>query len=74
VFSDLLRTRFGLFLAQLGTRVLSRSSIAQIDGPLSVKAARTVEEYHRLFREAELAVPTLRRAWPERICVMWSHS
>ena len=74
VFSDLLRTRLGLFLAQLGTRVLSRSSIAQIDGPLSVKAARTVEEYHRLFREAELAVPTLRRAWPERICVMWSHS
>ena len=74
VFSDLLRTRLGLFLAQLGTRVLSRSLIAQIDGPLSVRAARTVEEYHRLFREAELPAPTLRRRWPERIYVTWSHS
>ncbi|MDG1991422.1 MAG: methyltransferase domain-containing protein [Pirellulales bacterium] len=74
VFSDLLRTRLGLFLAQLGTRVLSRSSIAQIDGPLSVRAARTVEEYHRLFREAQLPDPTLQRAWPERVCVTWSHS
>lgn len=74
VFSDLLRTRLGLFLAKLGTRVLSRSSVAQIDGPLSVRAARTIEEYHRLFREAELSDPTLRRAWPERVCATWCHS
>ncbi|MGI9447111.1 MAG: methyltransferase [Pirellulales bacterium] len=74
VFSDLLRTRLGLFLAQLGTRLLSRSSVAHIDGPLSVRAARTIEEYHHLFRKAQLPDPTLRRVWPERVCVTWSHS
>ncbi len=73
VFSDLLRTRLGLFLAHLGTRALSRSSIAQIDGPLSVRAARTVNEYRRLFEEAHLLEPTLQRLWPERVCVTWKH-
>ena len=73
VFSDLLRTRVGLFLAQLGTRVLSRSSVARIDGPLSVKAARTIKEYKHLFEEAGLLEPVLQRAWPERVCVTWNH-
>lgn len=73
VFSDLLRTRLGLFLAHLGTRALSRSSIAQIDGPLSVRAARTVNEYRHLFEQAQLPEPTLQRLWPERVCVTWKH-
>ena len=73
VFSDLLRTRLGLFLAHLGTRALSRSSIAQIDGPLSVRAARTINEYRRLFMQAHLLEPTLQRLWPERVCVTWKH-
>ena len=73
VFSDLLRTRVGLFLAQLGTQVLSRSSVARIDGPLSVKAARTIKEYKQLFEEAGLLEPFLQRTWPERVCVTWNH-
>ena len=73
VFSDLLRTRLGLFLAHLGTRALSRSPVAQIDGPLSVRAARTINEYHRLFERAHLPEPTLQRAWPERVCITWKH-
>jgi hypothetical protein len=62
-----------LFLAQLGTRVLSRSSVARIDGPLSVKAARTIKEYQQLFEEAGLLEPVLQRTWPERVCVTWNH-
>ena len=73
VFSDLLRTRIGLLLAQLGTRLLSRSTVAQIDGPLSVRAARTVEEYHDLFHAAHLPEPILQRVWPERVCITWRH-
>ena len=73
VFSDLLRTRFGLLLAQLGTRLLSRSTVAQIDGPLSVRAARTVDEYHDLFHTAHLPEPMLQRVWPERVCITWRH-
>ena len=73
VFSDLLRTRIGLLLAQLGTRLLSRSTVAQIDGPLSVRAARTVEEYHDLFHAAHLPEPILRRVWPEWVCITWRH-
>ena len=73
VFSDLLRTRIGLLLAQLGTRLLSRSAVAQIDGPLSVRAARTVDEYHDLFRAAHLSEPILQRVWPERVCITWRH-
>ena len=73
VFSDLLRTRIGLLLAQLGTRLLSRSTVAQIDGPLSVRAARTVDEYHDLFHAAHLPEPILQRVWPERVCITWRH-
>jgi len=62
-----------LFLAHLGTRALSRSSVAQIDGPLSVRAARTVNEYRHLFEQAQLPEPTLQRLWPERVCVTWKH-
>ncbi len=71
VFSDLLRTRLGLLFAQLGTRLLSRSTVAHIDGPLSVRAARTVEEYRGLFKAAHLRDPMLQRAWPERVCATW---
>ncbi len=74
VFSDLLRTRLGLFLAYVGTTVLTSSSVARIDGPLSVKAARTLKEYHDLFQSACLESPDIRHVWPERALVSWSHS
>ena len=74
VFSDLLRTRLGLFFAYVGTTVLTSSSVARIDGPLSVKASRTLKEYHLLFQTACLQSPDIRHAWPERALVTWSHS
>lgn len=69
VISDLLRSRVGLALAVLGTTVLSSSRVARVDGPLSVKAARTVTEYTRLCAEAGLAGAVVRRIWPERVLV-----
>jgi 2-polyprenyl-3-methyl-5-hydroxy-6-metoxy-1,4-benzoquinol methylase len=72
VVSDLVRSRLGLALAVVGTTVLSGSRVARIDGPASVRAARTPTEYRRLCAAAGLAGPTLRRTWPERVLIEWS--
>lgn len=71
VISDLIRSRLGLALAVLGTSVLSRSRVARVDGPLSVRAARTPDEYRRLLDRAGLVSATVRRTWPERVLVTW---
>jgi len=71
VVSDLIRSQLGLALALLGTSVLSRSRVARVDGPLSVRAARTPEEYRRLLAAAGLATATIRRTWPERVLITW---
>lgn len=69
--SDLIRSRLGLVLAVLGTGLLSTSRIARVDGPLSVRAARTFDEYRRLLDTAGLPEATIRRAWPERAVIAW---
>jgi SAM-dependent methyltransferase len=71
VVSDLIRSRLGLVLAVLGTSVLSGSRVARIDGPLSVRAARTPEEYRRLLDAAGLTSATVHRTWPERVLITW---
>lgn len=71
VVSDLLRSRAGLVLAMVGTNVLSRSRVARVDGPLSVRAARTLPEYRALFDRAGLHGAVIRRAWPERAVITW---
>lgn len=69
--SDLVRSRAGLVLAILGTRLLARSRVAQTDGPLSVRAARTPREYRSLTDRAGLPQATVRRCWPERVLLTW---
>ena len=71
VVSDLLRSRAGLVLAMVGTTVLSSSRVARVDGPLSVRAARTLSEYRNLFDRAGLHGAVIRRAWPERAVITW---
>lgn len=71
VVSDLLRSRLGLGLAVVGTTLLSSSRVARVDGPLSVRAARTLEEYRRLADASGLVGATVRRVWPERALVAW---
>lgn len=72
VVSDLLRSRCGLVLAYLATYVLTTSRVARIDGPLSVRAARTLAEYHTLVADAGLAAARIRRSWPERVVIEWA--
>lgn len=71
VVSDLIRSRCGLALAMLGTTLLCGSRVARIDGPMSVRAARTTAEYRDLCASAGLAGAVLRRTWPERIAIEW---
>ena len=72
VISDLLRSRLGLALAVLGTTCLARSRVARVDGPLSVRAARTPAEYRDLFHRAGLHPPQIRTVWPARALIRWS--
>ncbi len=71
VVSDLIRSRLGLALATVGTALLSRSRVARVDGPRSVRAARTPAEYAALFSAAGLAGARVRRVWPERVLIEW---
>jgi 2-polyprenyl-3-methyl-5-hydroxy-6-metoxy-1,4-benzoquinol methylase len=68
---DLVRSRFGYFLAQVGCRLLSRSPIVHYDGPVSVLGAFTLEEAKGLAAEAGLAGTTFTRHWPERYLMCW---
>ena len=72
VVSDLVRSRRGLFLARLVTNVLTGSRVARIDGPLSVRAARTLQEHRDLVASAGLAAASVRPAWPQRVVIEWT--
>lgn len=72
--SDLIRSRTGLILAILGTTFLARSRVARVDGPLSVRAARTPAEYRILAARSGLPHATVRRTWPERVIMAWENA
>jgi len=72
VVSDLLRSRLGLWLAQLGTTVLSSSRVARVDGPLSVRAARTLAEYRQLLDCSGMESARILRRWPQRALLVWA--
>jgi len=69
--SDLERGPLGWMLAWLGTRLLSRSPIVHVDGPLSVEGAFTCAEARKLARRAGLEGATHSRRWPCRFLLTW---
>ena len=71
IVSDLVRSRCGLLLAYLATYVLTTSRVARADGPRSVRAARTLDEYRALVAQAGLEPARIRRAWPQRVVIEW---
>ncbi|MFN5696272.1 MAG: hypothetical protein ACK486_04460 [Cyanobacteriota bacterium] len=58
-------------LTWVGTRLLSRSPIVQIDGPLSVGGAFQLDEVRQLASAAGLAGAQITRFWPERFLLSW---
>jgi 2-polyprenyl-3-methyl-5-hydroxy-6-metoxy-1,4-benzoquinol methylase len=71
---DLLRSRLGYMLAWAGARLLTRSHIVQIDGPLSVRSAYSVAEARSVAERAGLQGAAFRRHWPERFLLTWKKS
>jgi 2-polyprenyl-3-methyl-5-hydroxy-6-metoxy-1,4-benzoquinol methylase len=71
VLSDLRRSRTGYALAWVGARVLTRSHIIQVDGPLSVAAAFTVEEARALAVQAGMAGVSVTSKFPQRLLLVW---
>jgi 2-polyprenyl-3-methyl-5-hydroxy-6-metoxy-1,4-benzoquinol methylase len=72
VINDLRRSRSGLLLAYVGTRVLSRSPVVHVDGPTSVVAAFTPEEMRQLAERAGLHGGRIVRRWPFRFLFTWA--
>lgn len=72
--NDLIRSRSGYWLAVLGTKLLTRSHIVHVDGPLSVAGAFTIGEVRDMAKQAGLSEPTIRRHWPWRFLMTWSRS
>ncbi|MEM6365781.1 MAG: methyltransferase domain-containing protein [Planctomycetota bacterium] len=71
VINDLLRSSLGYALAKWGIRVLTRSKVCHVDGPLSVEAALTMDEARSVAQQAGMQNITLRRCWPERFLMVW---
>ncbi len=69
--NDLRRSRSGLLLAQVATRVLTRSPIVHVDGPQSVRASFTMGEAAALAQRAGLDGARIRRCWPRRFVIDW---
>lgn len=68
---DLVRTRLGFALVWIGCHLLTRSPVVHTDGPLSVRAALTIEEAHKLAERAGLQDAAIERHWPERFLLRW---
>ena len=68
---DIVRSRFGYVLAWGGGRLLTRSPIIHVDGPLSVRAAFSLGEARELVERAGLRGAQFRRHWPERFLMSW---
>jgi SAM-dependent methyltransferase len=71
---DLVRTRWGYVLAWAGGRLFTRSPIIHTDGPLSVRAAFSLDEARELVSRAGLRGATYRRHWPQRFLLTWRKS
>ncbi|MCC6694102.1 MAG: methyltransferase domain-containing protein [Candidatus Hydrogenedentes bacterium] len=72
IISDLIRSRAGLALAHLACRTLTRSDVVLNDGPSSVSAAFTIDEFRRLATEAGLHGHHISWQWPYRFLFTWS--
>jgi len=74
IVSDLDRSRLGLVLAWLGTRLLSRSPVVHVDSLRSVRAAFTRTEAAALAARAGLTTYRLTSHWPCRWRLVAEHA
>ena len=68
---DLVRSRSGYALALLASRLLVRSPIVHLDGPLSVAGAFAPDDVLLMAKRAGWAEAVLSRHWPQRFLLQW---
>ncbi len=74
LLNDLRRTRFGKPLIWLASRLVTRSKVVHVDGPLSAQAAFTVGELAAMARQAGLADCTITAHFPQRMLLRWKRT
>ena len=72
IISDLARSPLNLAAVWLGSRIVTRSRVVHIDGPLSVRAAFTPREFASLAHTAGLRDGRTRTVTPCRFLYIWS--
>jgi len=68
---DLIRDRLGYFLCWWGVRLLTRSPIVHVDGPLSVRAGFQPAEVLDMADRAGMPGAKISRHWPQRLLMKW---
>jgi 2-polyprenyl-3-methyl-5-hydroxy-6-metoxy-1,4-benzoquinol methylase len=71
LINDLVRSRFNYAAIWLTTRLVSRSRVVRVDGPLSIKAALTLAEVRQLAIETGLAAARVAARFPCRFFLDW---
>ena len=71
VVNDLLRSRGGLLLAHLASRLFTGSDVVRVDGPRSVRAAYSLGEIRALAGRAGLESARIEPRWPCRFVLTW---
>lgn len=69
--NDLVRSRLGYTLCWCGVRLLTRSPIVHVDGPLSVRAGFQPEEVLAMSEAAGMPGARITRHWPQRLLLTW---
>jgi 2-polyprenyl-3-methyl-5-hydroxy-6-metoxy-1,4-benzoquinol methylase len=69
---DLQRCTLGYTAAWLGCRLLTRSHVVHVDGPLSVAGAFSLDEIRQVGDRAGLLDARLTTHWPWRFLLSWS--
>lgn len=69
--SDLERSRFNLAAVWAVARLVSRSRVVHVDGPLSIRGAFTVAEMRAMADQAGLHGATVRVRFPCRMLLEW---
>jgi 2-polyprenyl-3-methyl-5-hydroxy-6-metoxy-1,4-benzoquinol methylase len=69
--NDLIRDRLGYFLCWWGVRLLTRSPIVHVDGPLSVRAGFQPAEVLDMAVQAGMNGARISRHWPQRLLLTW---
>lgn len=71
ILQDLVRSPFGLLLARVAPRILTRSEVVHTDGLRSAQAAFSLREVGEMAAAAGLTQARFTKHWPERFRLEW---